>query len=182
MRLHEATIRARTARDYGSRPIDDATVHDLVHATGQDIGHRGACTVIRDTAVLERISRQAKAHMLATTQASPHSGHYRSLLGDPAFDIFYRAPVLIVISANRRLPWNMDDCSLAAENLMLAAAEAGLGACWIGFAQGFLDTAEGKAAIGIPADWVPIAPIIVGRADTATPPLQRRSPEICWIG
>ncbi|MCW0180636.1 nitroreductase family protein [Zavarzinia sp.] len=186
MPLQETILERRTMRDYGSEPLDDATIRDLIRAARQGPGtappHRWACTVIRDAAALARISREAKAHMLASLRTSPHSAHYQSLLGDPAFDIFYRAPVLLVISATTRSPWNVEDCTIAAENLMLAASEAGLGACWIGFAQGFIGTAEGKAALGVPADWVPVAPIIVGRADNAALPLQRKPPELCWIG
>jgi nitroreductase len=37
-------------------------------------------------------------------------------------------------------PWAVETCSLAAENLMLAARAAGLGTCWIGFAQKWLVT------------------------------------------
>ena len=51
---------------------------------------------------------------------------------------------------------------LAAENLMLAAYAAGLGTCWIGVAQGFLNALDGKAMLGLPAAWVPVAPVIVG--------------------
>ena len=43
--------------------------------------------------------------------------------------------MLIVISAVAESPWAVEDCSLAAENLMLAASAAGLGTCCIGFAQ-----------------------------------------------
>jgi nitroreductase len=33
------------------------------------------------------------------------------------------------------IPWVIEDCALAAENLMLSACAAGLGTCRIGFAQ-----------------------------------------------
>ena len=64
--------------------------------------------------------------MLATMPASVHSEHIRFLLSDPNFQIFYHAPVLIVISAMTEGPWIVEDCSLAAENLMLAARDIGL--------------------------------------------------------
>jgi len=71
---------------------------------------------------------------------------------------------------------------LAAENLMLAAHSEGLGTCWIGFAQGYLNTPEGKNALGLPATWVPVAPIIVGHPTTAPRPVARKEPEIRWVG
>ena len=85
--------------------------------------------------------------MLKTTPAGLLSHHFQELLSDPKFDIFYHAPVLIVISSTAESPWAVENCSLAAENLMLAARARGLGTCWIGFAQAWLATPEGKAAL-----------------------------------
>jgi len=65
---------------------------------------------------------------------------------------------------------------------MLAAFAEGLGTCWIGFAQSYLNTAEGKAALGAPKEWVPVAPIIVGRPTRAPSPIPRKEPEIRWVG
>lgn len=90
------------------------------------------------------------------------SHHFTQILNDESFDIFYQAPVLIVICSVTEIPWAVEDCALAAENLMLAAHAAGLGSCWIGFAQGFLGTPEGKAELKLPTAYKPVAPIIVG--------------------
>lgn len=139
-------------------------------------------TIVREAALLERISEAAKHHMLASASHRELPVRLREELTDPHFQIFYRAPVLIVISAVERGPWIVEDCALAAENMMLAAHALGLGTCWIGFAQGYLETREGKAMIGLPATAVPVAPIIVGHPSHASPAVPRRSPEIRWIG
>ena len=110
------------------------------------------------------------------------SHHFEQILNDPNFDIFYHAPVLIVISSVAQMPWAIEDCALAAENLMLAACGAGLGTCWIGFAQTWLGTLEGKTAIQLPAAAVPVAPIIVGHPKSSPAPVPRKEPEIRWIG
>jgi nitroreductase len=120
--------------------------------------------------------------MLATMAAGHDSDHFRSLLEAPDFHIFYRAPVLILISATGQGPWIVEDCSLAAENLMLAAYSAGLGTCWIGFAQSFLNTPEGKKILSLPPACVSIAPIIVGRPKAFPAQAPRKEPEIRWIG
>lgn len=90
--------------------------------------------------------------------------------------------MLILISAITEGPWIVEDCALAAENLMLTAYAAGLGSCWVGFAQSFLNTSEGKNVLGLPAAWVPVAPIIVGHPKAAAPPVPRNEPEVRWIG
>jgi nitroreductase len=83
---------------------------------------------------------------------------YRDLLSDPDFQIFYHAPVLIVISAKELNSWAVEDCSLAGQNLMLAAYAAGLGTCWIGFANPWLNTPEGKAVLGLGSEIHPRRP------------------------
>ena len=104
------------------------------------------------------------------------------MLSEDSFQIFYHAPVLVLISGNAPNQWIVEDCALAAENLMLAAYAEGLGTCWIGFAQGFLNTPQGKQALGLPAEWTPVAPIIVGHPKSVPAPIIHKAPEIHWIG
>jgi len=182
----DAAIRGRRAvREYTGEAVGEAAILRLVDAAIQAPSAVNAqpwtFTIVRDPAVLDRISRASKAHMMATMPPGERSDHFRSLLGDPAFQIFYHAPVLILISAAAQAPWIVEDCALAAENLMLAAWGARLGTCWIGFAQGFLNTAEGKKILGIPDAWVCVAPIIVGHPKGVAPPVARKEPEVRWI-
>ena len=103
-------------------------------------------------------------------------------LSDPNFHIFYHPPVLMLISAVAEGPWIVEDCALAAENLVLTAYAPGLGTNWIGFAQSFLNTSDGKNVLGLPADSVPIAPIIVGHPKAMPPPVSRNAPKVRWVG
>jgi nitroreductase len=142
---------------------------------------------VRDQSVLDRVSREAKSHIaksriLETMPESPHSKDILSVLNDPDFHIFYHAPVLILISATAAGPYVVEDCALAAENLMLTAYAAGLGTCWIGFAQIFLNTASGKAVLGLSADCVPVAPIIVGHPKVMPASVPRKESIVRWIG
>jgi nitroreductase len=183
----DVAIRGRRAvREYKTEALDEHTIRSLIDAAIQAPSavnqQPWTFTVVRDQAVLDRISKASKAHMLATMTEGPRAEHFRSRLGDPAFHIFYHAPVLIVISADAQAPWIVEDCALAAENLMLAACGSGLGTCWIGFAQGFLNTQEGKKMLGLPDPWVCVAPIIVGHPKAAAPPVARKAPEIRWVG
>ena len=74
--------------------------------------------VIKDRVLLTHISDRAKVHMLKSPLAASAS-HYHDTLSDPNFQIFYHAPVLIVICAVDAGDWGVEDCALAAENLML---------------------------------------------------------------
>jgi nitroreductase len=184
--IAEAISGRRSVRDYTSQAVDENTIHHLIDAAIKAPNavnqQPWSFTVVRDQDVLERISHAAKSHMLATMPATAHSDHFRALLSHPDFQIFYHAPVLILISATAQGPWIVEDCTLAAENLMLAAYAAGLGTCWIGFAQGFLNTPQGKKELVLADACVPVAPIIVGYPKAAPPAVYRRPPEIRWIG
>jgi nitroreductase len=186
MDLKEALYTRRAVREYTAEPVDQTTILALIDAAIQApsaVNHQEwSFCVVRDRALLAKISREAKAHMLRTTPVGLMSQHFEQILNDQGFEIFYHAPVLILISSRSEIPWAVEDCALAAENMMLAARGAGLGSCWIGFAQGFLGSAEGKAALGLPPAYRPVAPIIVGHPKSEPAPVPRKEPEIRWIG
>lgn len=184
MELKEAIYGRRAVREFTADPVDERVLRQLIDAAIQAPSavnqQPWQFTVVRDKVLLARISREAKAYMLRTSAAALASHHFQSILDNPDFDIFYHAPALIVISAAAG-PWIVEDCALAAENMMLAACATGLGTCWIGFAQGWLGTPEGKSALKLPETNVPVAPIIVGHPKSAAPTVARNAPRIDWI-
>ena len=186
MDLQEAIYTRRAVREFSDEPVNEKTLRQLIDAAVQAPSavnqQPWSFCVVRDKTVLARISREAKTHMLRTSPAGLVSHHFQEILNEPNLDIFYHAPVLIVIAAVAESPWAIEDCSLAAENLMLADCGAGLGICWIGFAQTWLRTTEGKAALSLPVTYVPVAPIIVGHPKSPPPQVPRKKPEILWIG
>jgi len=179
----------RSTREYTKQTLDEQTILRLIRAATlapSAVNQQPwTFTVVQNQDVLDRVSRDAKAHMLATMSADLAGGaraeHFRSLLSDPAFHIFYHAPALILISGNAPGSWITEDCALAAENLMLTAHALGLGTCWIGFAQNYLNTLAGKQHLGLPESWVPVAPLIVGFPKTPPPAVARKEPEIRWV-
>jgi nitroreductase len=175
MNVDEAISGRRSVREYTTQGVDEHTIRHLINAAilaPTAVNQQPwTFTVVRDQGLLDRISRDAKAHMLVTMPESPQSDHFRSLLNDPNFQIFYHAPVLILISAEAHGPWIVEDCALAAENLMLAACAAGLGTC----------TPEGKKALDLPVGWVPVAPVIVGHPKNVPPAVRRKEPKVRWV-
>lgn len=186
MDVDDAIAGRRAVRQYTREPVARELILHLIdaaiHAPSAVNQQPWTFTVIQDQAVLERVSDEAKRHLLASIGGEEAAGGFRAQLGDPRFHIFYHAPALILIAASAAGPWIVEDCALAAQNLMLAAHGAGLGSCWIGFAQGYLGSPEGKRALGLPEAWVPVAPIIVGHAAAPAPAVPRKAPEIRWIG
>lgn len=138
-------------------------------------------TVVQDAVLLARISRESKGMVLRDPPRGLSAAHFVDVLSNPAFDIFYGAPALIVISSVTDDHWSVVNCALAAQNLMLAACGEGLGSCWIGFAEGWLRSEGGKRILDLPQSNLPVAPIIVGKPSSFPVPVPRRQPIIHWV-
>ncbi|MDR3407179.1 MAG: nitroreductase family protein [Methylovirgula sp.] len=174
----------REVRNYADAPVAQRVLEALIAAA---IEAPGACceqpwhfTVIRNQPLLDRISAAAKVHLLSTIGGNPGRMEVRQYLLSPEFQIFYHAPVVILISA-RSDEQAFEEASVVAQNLMLAAREFGLSTCWIDFARNWLETHEGRRSIALPAGYQPIAPIIIGRPHATTLPAPCEPPIIKWI-
>jgi nitroreductase len=141
-------IRARHAvRSYSRQPVDEQP---------------WAFAIVQDRTQLERYSDRAKADFLATGGPSGAAAASARLLRDESFNVFYDAGALIVICTTEQNVYGEADCWLAAQNLMLAACDLGLGTCPIGFSVAILNTPQVKSELCIPERGSAVAPIVVG--------------------
>ncbi len=184
--LFEVIRARRSVRHYTPEPVPAATLSRLVDAAIRAPSATNEqpweFSIVRDRALLARLSRRPKAHLLADGQARRLPGTLATLLRDENYDIFHGAPALVVIAGARASPWVTEECALAAGHLMLAATALGLGTCWIGLAQAYLEMPEGKHEIGLPVQSVPVAPLVVGYPVAMTPETAREPPSIRWVG
>jgi len=99
MELLQAIHGRRSVREFTDEPVSEAVLHELIDAAIQApsaINQQPWCfLVVRDQALLARISDHAKAHLLRASLGAP-AHPFRDILNDPQFNIFYRAPVLVV--------------------------------------------------------------------------------------
>lgn len=184
MQLQEAIQGRRAVRSYLDQGVDKATVTKLIQAATQAPSALNqqpwAFAVVQDRAILKRYSDRAKTICLETMNRSmPHE--LKAMLSDPAFNVFYNSGTLIVVWAKPMGQHPDWDCCLAAENLMLAAHDMGLGTCPIGLAWPLLEQSDVKNEMNVPFDYTPVMPIIVGYPRGRTPSVERSEPEIrCW--
>jgi nitroreductase len=180
------TIRQRRAiRAYKADPVPAASLRTLIEAASwapsamnNQAWH---FVVITDRNLLDEVSRSAKQWLLDNEPELATRHDMRANLADPTYDIFHHAPVMIAIATPSPAKWSAEGCALAAENLMLAATATGLGSCWIGLADGWLNSPAGCKALGLAEGERVIAPIIVGYPETFPAPTARHQPRITWI-
>ncbi|MGZ4926378.1 MAG: nitroreductase family protein [Halobacteriota archaeon] len=125
------------------------------------------------------LSDRIKPYMLSAHK--PKFVIDREMLKDPAVNVFYGAPALIIIFATSGDAQAAEDCCLAAENLMLAAycgqpcyVSGWGGARMVGFARN-------KSELGVPQEFVPVFPIAVLYPDKQPRSHGRNAPNILWL-
>lgn len=100
------------------------------------------------------------------------------IMGSKA-DPFYGAPVVLVVLADKNKPTHVYDGSLVMGNLMLAAADLGLGSCWIHRAKEEFESEEGKGilkSLGIEGDYEGVGHCVLGyAAEPAKEPKERKA-------
>ena len=182
MDVLEAIHGRRAVREYLDRQPSQSVIRSLIGEAvwaPSGVNLQPWCFFVADDpAMLAACSAEAKAVMLGQADMHPELAHVRERLASPQFNVFYNAPVLVVICSITPDEMALKDCCLAAQTLMLAAHAQGLGSCWIGLAEAWLNTPAGKARLGIPAEFRPVAPIIVGYPKGSVKATERRAPDI----
>lgn len=185
MDLMDAIQQRRAVRDYKPDPVPPALLRAVTTAASWAPSAMNQqpwrFTIVTDRGRLEEIADRAK-HWAAERLDQTTSPHLTEMLTNPSFHIFYKAPALVVISAPSKDGFCVADCALAAENLMLAASRWGLGSCWIGMAEPWLNSDAGHKALHLPAEEQVVAPIILGFPHTLPAPVPRKPPTLYWIG
>jgi nitroreductase len=176
-------IRGRHAtRSYTAQPVNREEIERLIDAAVQAPSAMNlqpwAFVIVEGEDRLRRYSDEAKRVLLGS--GADFSSEIRATLQQPDFNIFHGAPVLVVICATTAEQQSAEDCSLAAENLMLAAYEAGLATCPIGFSRPWLNVPETKRELGIDDTYHPVFALVLGHPSGAADHHGRRAPTIVW--
>jgi nitroreductase len=174
----------RSIRAYTPQTVDRALVRRLVGSavlapSGMN-SQPWAFGVIEGRDQLRALSARVKDSLIEKFGSDPTFERYREWLLDPQYNVFYEAPVLVLVCGRATGYDSTGACAMAAYSLMLAARNEGLGSCWIGFAEGLFQATETKAEFGIPADYRVVAPIILGYPAAPVPPTPRAEPQFLF--
>ena len=178
----------RAVREYTPAAIDRPDIEALINAAIEAPSAMNvqpwAFAVVLGRERVDSYAKRALEWLSANSSQLPDLATQHKLAQrreDPDFTLFYHAPALVLVLAKSAQAQAVQDCCLAAENLMLSARDCGLGTCWIGFARPWLNLPETKAELGLPDQYEVVAPIVLGHP-VAWPESHGRKPaEIYWV-
>ena len=184
MDLMTAIFERRAIRAYDADPVDRTRIEGLIEAAIQAPSARDlepwAFVVFEGRDRLRAFAEEVREFLLASP-AALGDADLRAKWSDSSFDVFYGAPVLLVICATSGESQAAEDCCLAAQNLMLAARASGLGTCPIGLARPWLARPSTREKLGLPAEHVPVFPLVLGRPAEQPGRRPRRPPSVLWL-
>ena len=178
----EAIYDRRAVREYTGVHPSRETIQELLEAAVQAPSAMDLqpweFVIVQDAALLKRISDRSKK--LSLHHMKPGSGLslFRRELEDPKTDIFHGAGTAIIIVAKPGEWPAIEDCCLAAQNLMLAAHAMGLATCPIGFAREALQEPSFQKELGIGEHHLPAMAIAVGYAKSRPKGPPRKPPHV----
>ena len=137
--IFETIMHRRSIRRFEPKQIEETALQQILQAglyapcAG---GRQGVIfAVCQDKEVNERLGKikRANANPRMATATSFVSREQPSIADDPKLtNAFYDAPTVITLFAPKNFLFSVDDCAVAAENMMLAADALGIGSCYIG--------------------------------------------------
>ena len=195
----------RSVRDYKASDVADDIIRELIKVGtyAPSAGNRQPWrfVVIKNREIITRLSERAKKLWLVWLDrmgesSDPEVERLANVMKMPVYNIFYNAPVLILIFAAPRTSSgqesfaaeaeNMmlrDDCAAAAENMMLAARSLGIGSCWVGFGLPLDSDPDTRQELSVPGGYRLMVPLIFGypTKDIQTAPPRDEDVILNWI-
>ena len=187
-------LHRRSIRRFDSRQIEESALQEILQAGLYAPSAGGRQDVIfavcQDREINERLGRikRANSHPRMATAASYVSREQPSIADDPKLtNAFYDAPTVITFFAPKQFLFSVDDCAVAAENMMLAADALGIGSCYIG--QGWPAFADpyGQEVLKnwrIPTDHYAVMQLVLGyprEGDRHPTPKPRKKDQVLYI-
>jgi len=167
----EAIYSRRSIRSYKDKKVSKELIEELLNAAVMAPSSRGSqpwnFTVVENKELIKKLDNKTK--------------EIREITGRTATDIFYGAPLLIVISGKADHKYLKDDVNLAVQNMFLAAHSLGLGSCWIGMAKVLNNDEESRKELAIPEGFDIVAPLIFGFPAEKKPVPERKPTILKWI-
>jgi nitroreductase len=179
----------RCVRQYLDKEIPDEDISFLIDCAGYAPSGLNmqpwAFLVIKNNNKILQLSETCKKSMIPLLEnmknTSKVASEFLTFLRQKESNIFYGAPVLVIILGNRTAATAVYDCAMAAQTMMLAAQSIGIGSCWIGAAQHSLMDEKLLKELGAPEGYIHVAPLIFGYPKGETEMPERIEPKVVWV-
>lgn len=180
----------RAVRDYKPHDVPDDIIKELIkagtYAPSAQNRQPWRFVVVKDKDMMARLSERAKKLWLDSIGDSkePEAVAMANAVRMPGLNIFYNAPLLILIFSAPDAMRPESECALAAENMMLAARSLGLGSCWIGLARPLGSDEKTLAELKVPGGYGLMATLVFGYPanDSQKAPARNEDILINWVG
>lgn len=187
MELLDAIQQRRSIRKFTDQTVDKGLIQELIDiavwAPSSSNEQPWGFVIVQDQDYLKELSDSAKSEILEKINVYPALEQYRNSMENQAFNIFYDAATLVIFYGKKDYPHTDHNCSMAVQNLMLAARDKELGTCWIGFADGVCGSLEFKTKHNVSEDYRLVGSIILGYPDHfPKDPIPRKDyPIFSWV-
>lgn len=179
----------RAVRDYKPHDVPDDIIKELIkagtYAPSAQNRQPWRFVVVKDKDMMARLSERAKKLWLDSIGDSkePEAVAMANAVRMPGLNIFYNAPLLVLIFSMPDAMRPESECALAAENMMLAGRSLGIGSCWIGMAMPLGSDDAVLEELKVPKGHRLIAPLIFGYPvkDIQTAPPRKEDVVLNWI-
>ena len=191
----QTILHRRSIRRFDTRQIEEETLQRILQAglyAPSAGGRQGVIfAVSQNREVNERLGKikRANSHPRMATGNNYVSREQPSIADDPKLiNAFYDAPTVITMFAPKDFLFSVDDCAVAAENMMLAADSLGVGSCYIGQGWTAFDDPYGQEILrqwNIPTDRYAVMQLLLGYAkegDKHPTPKPRKEGRIIRVG
>jgi nitroreductase len=142
----------RSIRSYKQDQLSDEELQTILKAgmfapsaMNQQLWH---FTAVQNKEMLHKINVSCKNAMLKSGVKA-----LEERAKSPDFSVLYNAPTLIIVSCDTKAIAPQNDCTLALQNMFLAAESLDIGSCWIHAIPQILNSENGvdmKKDLGIP--------------------------------
>jgi nitroreductase len=187
MEAIEAIMTRRSVRKFEGRQIPDEVLGTILragtYAPSALALQPWAFVIVQDQKFLDQVSKYC-IPILLSHMKDAHEGLsdlFRSLLESKDYSIYYHAPTVILIIGRTKSRFREIDCSLCAENMMLAAHALGIGSCWIGSTDVAYDNKELMAGFRIPEGYSPVGTIAFGYPAEFPESDEKHPPTMTWV-
>ena len=167
----KALLERRSCKKYKADPVPQELIEQVIEA-----GLYAACGMGKQSPIIVAVTDKKLRDRLSEVNAE--------IRGNAGQDMFYGAPVVLVVLADKSVPTCVYDGSVTIENMLLAAHSLGLGSCWIHRAKQTFERDEFKALLkelGVEGDYEGVGNCILGyAAEPAKPAAPRRPDRVFW--